>query len=96
VYKREALVANGKTFTIEHTVEQHQSRMSAHDLAMQYARSGRVTSLYKDEENAIINVFLNRHLVGTIRKAPNGLFVWRHFSHRDYNRVVELLVNHSK
>jgi hypothetical protein len=96
VNKRETLVVNDKTFTIEHTVEHHQSRISAHDLAMQYARAGRITSLYKDEENVVINVFLNRHLVGTIRKAANGLFVWRHFAHRDYNRVIETLVNHSK
>jgi hypothetical protein len=90
VNKRETLVVNEKTFTIEHTVERTRSRTSPHEFALQYAR-GKAPSMYKDEERDVTNVFLNLRLVGTVHKAPNGMFVCRQFAHRDRNKVIEML-----
>jgi hypothetical protein len=92
MFKREQLVVNNKTFTIEHAVEQHRSRVSALEFTMQYARA-KTPSLYKDEEETITNVFFGHRLLGTIRKAPNGMFCCRTIAHRDINKVIQILVN---
>jgi hypothetical protein len=91
VGKIETLLINGKTVRIVHDVEYDKHRTSPHQLAMQYARTGRY-NLYTTDENAIQRVLINSRCIAVIKQAPNGLFVCGHLSNRDRNKLVEHLV----
>lgn len=88
---REELTIDGHQIIVERRIEHSQQRVSPLEFAMQHAR-GKLPSMYRDTEEEMISVYYKNRLLGNIRKAANGMYVYGSLSHRDSKRVIEMLV----
>ena len=90
--KIETLEINGRTVRIQHDVEHEKHRATPHELALQYARRGQVTSLYTDYDVAVQRVLINSRCIAVIKKTPQGQYFYGNLAHRDRDELVKLLL----